>query len=416
MRKFRSLLYKDYLLLIRDLAGLGLMFLMPVALVFVMTFLQNDILGRMIETEISVLMLNMDKDTLGDSIESQISDSDSFTLTLTESSEDEVRLSVARGDYMIGIVIPQNASDSIRVNAKRAVFGGFNGKVHENIDTVTIRIYLDPTLKTSFRNTLMSTMKEYSAKTERDFLLQELFVTLNAYFPFLAGSIQLDVNQVDFDVQYAFKDENSITPNATQHNVPAWTLFAIFFITVSLSVGVINERKEGSFKRLLTMPCSYSQYLLSKSVLFLFVCLFQFAILFALGIYLFPYIGLPKLSIGENAWLLLPMCICSSLSAIGFGLFIGKITTDHQQAAVLSALTVVILAAIGGIWVPVFTMPQFMKTISQISPLNWGLNGFYDILIRNGSLTDILPECLYSLGFAVICMAIAVIYHRKKKL
>jgi ABC-2 type transport system permease protein len=416
MRKFITLLYKDYLLLVRDVAGLCLMFLMPVALVFLMTYLQNDLIGKINETEISVLMLNMDKDTLGNSIERQIAHSENFALTKTEDNENELRLAVARGDYMIGIVIPESASDSIRLNARRAVAKSFKGEKYKSIDSVTIKIFIDPTLKTSFRNTLMSTMKEYAAKTERDFLLHELLTTLNQSFPFVMGSLQLDGNQVDFDVQYAFKDENAITPNATQHNVPAWTLFAIFFITLSLSVGLINERKEGSFKRLLTMPCSYFQYLLSKSILFLIVCLLQFALLFALGIYLFPHIGLPKLMLGENAWLLLPMCVCSSLAAIGFGVFIGKITTDHQQAAVLAALSVVIFAAIGGIWVPVFTMPEIMKIISQISPLNWGLNGFYDILIRNGTFIDILPECAYSLGFAIICTVVALIYHRKKKM
>ena len=416
MKKFLTLLYKDYLLLIRDVAGLCLMFLMPVALVFLMTFLQNDIIGKINETAISVIMLNMDNDTLGNSIERQIADSESFTLTKTENNENELRLAVARGDYMIGIVVPPNASDSIRQNARRAVAKGFKGESNENVDSITIRIYLDPTLKTSFRNTLMSTMKEYAAKTERDFLLQELLSAVNRRIPFKLGTIQLDGNQVDFDVQYAFKDENTVVPNATQHNVPAWTLFAIFFITLSLSVGLINERKDGSFKRLLTMPCSYFQYLLSKSVVFLLVCLLQFALLFTLGIYLFPHIGLPKLILGANAWLLLPMCVCSSLAAIGFGVFIGKITTDHQQAAVLAALSVVIFAAIGGIWIPVFTMPEIMKIISQISPLNWGLNGFYDILIRNGDFIDILPECAYSLCFATICMIVALVYHRKKKM
>jgi ABC-2 type transport system permease protein len=61
-------------------------------------------------------------------------------------------------------------------------------------------------------------------------------------------------------------------------------------------------------------------------------------------------------------------------------------------------------------------MPDIMQTISKISPLNWGLTGFYDILIRNGNVTDILPECLYSLTFAVACTAGALMYHRKKKL
>jgi len=416
MRKFITLLYKDYLLLVRDIAGLCLMFLMPVALVILMTFLQNDLIGKINETEISVLMLNMDNDILGNSIEKQISESESFTLVRTENSEDELKLAVARGDYMIGIVIPPNISATIRQNAENSVMRGFDGEGQENIDSLSIRIFLDPTLKTSFRNTLMSTMKEYTAKIERDLLLQELIFELNNRIPIMLGTIQLDGNQVEFDVQYALKGENAINPNATQHNVPAWTLFAIFFITISLSVGLINERKEGSFKRLLTMPCSYFEYLLSKSIVYLIVCLFQFALLFALGIYLFPHIGLPPLTLGENAWLLLPMCISSSLAAIGFGLLIGKITTDHQQAAVLAALSVVIFAAIGGIWVPVFSMPEIMKTISQVSPLNWGLNGFYDILIRNGSFYDILPECIYSLSFAIICLIVALIYNRKKKL
>jgi ABC-2 type transport system permease protein len=416
MRKFITLLHKDYLLLVRDMAGLCLMFLMPVALVFLMTFLQNDIMGKINEAEVSVIMLNLDNDVLGNSIEKQISDSESFKLTKTDKNENELRLAVARGDYMIGIVIPENASDSIRINAKRAVVKGFKGEKVDNTDSIDICIFIDPTLKTSFRNTLMSTMKEYSAKTERDFLLQELLASLNQSFPFMLGAIELGGNQVSFDVQYAFKDEKSAIPNATQHNVPAWTLFAIFFISLSLSVGLINERKEGSFKRLLTLPCTYFQYLLSKSILFLLVCLLQFALLFALGIYLFPHIGLPKLMLGENAWLLMPMCICSSLAAIGFGIFIGKITTDHQQAAVLAALSVVIFAAVGGIWVPVFTMPGVMKIISQISPLNWGLNGFYTILIRDGTFIDIVPECVYSLCFAIVCTGIALVYNKKRKL
>ena len=416
MKKFVSLLYKDYLLLLRDVAGLCLMFLMPLALVFLMTFLQNDLIGKINETEISVLMLNMDNDTLGYSIERQISDSESFILTKTEEDENELRLSVARGDYMIGIVIPQGVSDSIRKNAKNAVLSGFKGEECKKTDSISITIFIDPTLKTSFRNTLMSTMKEYTAKTERDFLLQELTAELNERIPFMLGKIKLDGNQVDFDVQYAYKDKNSFIPNATQHNVPAWTLFAIFFITLPLSVSLINERKEGSFKRLLAMPCSYFQYLLSKSIVFLMVCLVQFALFFALGIYLFPHVGLPKLTLGENAWLLLPMCVSSSFAAIGYGLFIGKITADYQQAVVLSSISVVIFAAIGGIWVPVFAMSQIMKTISQISPLNWGLNGFYDILIRNGAFIDILPECAYSLAFAVICMVAALLYHRNKKM
>ena len=416
MRRFSALLHKDYLLLVRDVAGLCLLFVMPVALVFLMTFLQDDLLDRINKTGVSVLMLNMDNDTLGNSIEQQIGDSESFAVTKTEKSETELRYAVARGDYMIGIVIPQHTSDSIRANAERIVFSGFTGEETEPSTPVSIRIYIDPTLSISFRNTLMSTITGYSAITERDFLLHELLTAFSGHFPLAPEAIRFDGSQMDFDVQYAFRGEKIIIPNSAQHNVPAWTLFAIFFITLPLAVSLINERKDGSFMRLLTMPCSYFEYLLSKIVVFLVVCLLQFTLIFALGVYLFPHIGLPALTLGENAWLLLPMSISSALAAIGFGIFIGKVTSDHQQAVVFASLSVVISAAIGGIWVPTFAMPAIMQTISQISPLNWGLSGFYDILIRNGTFADILWVCLYSIGFAAICVTIALVYHRKKQL
>jgi len=415
MRKFLTLLYKDYLLLVRDVPGICLMFIMPVALVMLMTFLQNDLIGTN-ESKISVLLLNSDNDTLGNSIEKQIAGSENFTVEQTNDNENDLKLAVARGDYMIGIVIPQNASDSIRKSAKYAVLRGFNGGTNKIDNSTTIQIFLDPTLKTSFRNTLMSTLREYAALTERNFLLQELMSELNKRVPYKLGTFQLDGSQVNFDVQYALKDKNAVVPNATQHNVPAWTLFAVFFITLSLSGGLIKEREDGSFKRLLTMPCSYLQYLLSKSVVYLTVCLLQLALLFAIGVYLFPHVGLPKLTLSGNAWLLLPVGICSSLAAIGFGVFVGKITDSYQQASVFSALSVIIFAAVGGIWVPVFAMPEIMKTISPISPLNWGLNGFYDILIRSGNFMDILPECALLLIFATVCTVMAMIYHRKKKL
>ena len=418
MKKILALLYKDCLLLVRDVAGLCLMFVMPIALVILMTFLQDNFMGANIENKNSVLLLNLDNDSLGNSIERKISSSENFTVEKTTDSEENLKLAVARGKYMIGIVIPPNASDSIRQKSKQAVLKCFNNESDaENVeDTVFIRIFLDPTLKTSFRNTLMSTLREYATRTECDFLLQELMSELDKQLPFKLGRFQLGGNQVDFDVQYALKNSDAVIPNATQHNVPAWTLFAIFFITLSLAGGLINEREDGSFKRLLTTPCSYFQYLLCKGIAYLAVCLLQFALLFALGMYLFPHIGLSKLTLGANAWLLLPMCICSSLAAIGFGIFIGKITNSHQQASVFAALSVIIFAAVGGIWIPVFAMPEIMKTVCLISPLNWGLDGFYDILIRNGNLMDILPECVYLLVFGATGMGFAIIYHRKRKL
>jgi ABC-2 type transport system permease protein len=190
-------------------------------------------------------------------------------------------------------------------------------------------------------------------------------------------------------------------------------MFAIFFIAISLAGNIIKEREEGSFVRLQTMPCPSGLYLLSKIITYMGVCLLQLIMIFLMGIYLFPVLGLPALVIEGNYVLLLVMGACSAMAAIGYGIAIGKIATTHQQAAIFASVSVVILAAIGGVWIPVFVMPRPMQLLSKVSPLNWGLEGFYDLFFRNGSFVSILPECVFSLVFFAICIFVVSIKNKQ---
>ncbi|GHT09333.1 ABC transporter [Bacteroidia bacterium] len=416
MQRLNFLIYKDFLLLIRDKAGLCMMFLMPMLLVVIMTYLQDSTFNVLHETRIPLLLLNQDEDSLGLAIERQIEASGIFSVTKETAGEAELVRAVSQGKSMIGIVIPENATNQIRKNVKRYVIGAFNGTaIASSGDSVQINIYIDPTAKSSFRNTLMSTLREYAVRIESDFLFKEITAEVDKLSPMPIADIQLSKNQVVFNEQYAMTDKSKTIPNSTQHNVPAWSLFAIFFITISLAGNIIKEREEGSFTRLLTTSCPYYLYLLSKTFVYMAVCLLQFAAIFLMGIYLFPLLGLPSLTVGTQYHLLLLMGICSALSAIGYGIAIGKIATSHQQASIFASISTVIMAAIGGIWIPVFAMPRPMQLLSAASPLNWGLEGFYDLLIRDGGFLDILPECIAAVAFAAACVYIAILYHQKKR-
>ncbi len=60
MRVLFRLIYKDILVIIRDRAGLAMMFLMPVALVLIMTSLQDNTFRAIDEKGIKLLLLNHD--------------------------------------------------------------------------------------------------------------------------------------------------------------------------------------------------------------------------------------------------------------------------------------------------------------------------------------------------------------------
>jgi ABC-2 type transport system permease protein len=133
----------------------------------------------------------------------------------------------------------------------------------------------------------------------------------------------------------------------------------------------------------------------------------------AVGIYLFPYMDLPQFDVTENVS---AYCcdLISGLAAIGFGVLLGTVADTQEQSAPFGATSVVVLAAVGGIWVPVFLMPEFMQTIAKFSPMNWGLNAYYDIILRNSGIGGIAKEITFLFLFYVAMVAISLFYERKQ--
>jgi len=129
---------------------------------------------------------------------------------------------------------------------------------------------------------------------------------------------------------------------------------------------------------------------------------------------LFPYFGLPSLEINGSYFYLFIVAAFSGLAAIGFGILLGTVAETQEQSAPFGATATVILAAIGGIWVPVYLMPKFMQIVAEFSPMNWGLKGFYDVILRNCNFSDILPE-ITLLGLFFITMLSLAIYYDKMK-
>jgi ABC-2 type transport system permease protein len=270
---------------------------------------------------------------------------------------------------------------------------------------------MDPTTKTSFRESLQLSVHDFTSRIESQIVLQEVTKEINELLMVPVPDLSLIQEEViRYSEEYALRGDNTVIPNSAQHNVPAWTIFAIFFIAIPLAGGMIKEREEGSLARLLTMPCNYATILVSKMMVYLMICFLQFILIMLMGMYLFPLINLPALQIGENLTMLVLLAVATSLGSIGYGILVGTVARTHQQASIFASISVVILAAIGGVWVPVFVMPPFLRTISVISPLNWGLNSYYDILIRKAAFAELLPGLTGLLLFALACLGVAIGY------
>lgn len=423
MRAFWNLVYKDILVLIRDKGGLAMLFMMPMALVLIMTSLQDNTFKAINESGIKLILLNNDTDSLGNAIENEIVQSNFFRIYKeiddAKPSEADVKEAVAEGKYQIGIIIPADATQRIRNRVKTSVTGIFSGDTlhkKENTDSVFIRLYLDPATKNSMRSTLQGSIREFADRVESRIVLNELTREINSRMMMpLPNLNSIKQETVFYKEQYVARGDRTVVPNSVQHNVPAWTLFAMFFIVIPFASAMIKEREDGSLSRLLTMPCSYSTILNSKILVYLVVCFIQYLLIMCMGVYLFPHVGLPALEINGHFLILSVVAMAAALAAVGYGIAIGTMAKTHQQAAIFASISVVILAAIGGIWVPVFIMPPVFRHISSLSPLNWGLNGFYDVLVRNAGLMDVIHYAFWLFLFAVTCIIVALFYQKRRK-
>ena len=419
MRKLLALMYKDILLLVRDRAGVVFLFVMPLVLVLVMTGIGDGALQSASRKNIPVLVLDLDGGEVGHVVIDNLQKLDMFDVVLADSlaSEQGVQRMIQDGKYLMGVCVPPNTTTAVQemIQSELSAIIGFDDGAdlehQEDGDFLSpnIKVLIDPTMSNTFRTTMLTFLRESSLRIELQALRTTIAENVQEYVS-LDDEVRIpDFKSIVVDEVVCIPDSFRAGINVTEHNVPAWTLFAIFFIVISLAGGMVKERLDGSFSRLVAMSCSYWLYLVSKILVYETVCIVQFLLVLLMGRTVFPLVGLTVFSMHGAFLLCLVIVVFCAIAAIGIGLVLGTFATTQQQASVCGAVLVVVLSAIGGIWVPPFLMPPFLNSMSRFSPLNWGLEAFYDVILRGHGLDSIIPNCLLLLGLSVVCTVVSII-------
>lgn len=418
MHKLLASAYKECLLLVRDMGGIAILFIMPLILVVTITLIQDSTFKSIKDVKIPILWVDNDKGSVSENIYKNLTESNTFDV-IHKDTESEARDLVFKGKYQLAVIIPENLSSDLEKKIDDNVTGILSqlGLEKENATPTTkiapkeVRLYFDPATQFAFKSSVKNGIDKMISQIESRTIYKVFQDQLSGGDTKIAFETE---GLISFREIVPTVDETEILPNSTQHNVPAWTLFAIFFIIVPLSINMVKEKNQGTFVRLRTNPVSYATVLGGKTLVYLCVCLIQFALMLVVGIYLLPGLGLPQLDVSGRLPLLFVVALFAGLAAIGLGLLLGTIAKTPEQSAPFGATFVVILAAMGGVWVPVFLMPRFMQHLSNLSPMNWGLNAFYDVFLRNVGFGEILPEILLLLLFFMITTGLSIIYNERQ--
>jgi len=419
MYKLAATILKDVRILRRDKMGLIFMFAMPIILAIVITALQNSTFELVNDNKVPLLLCNRDTGNASRQLVDAITKVGIFTVKEVVPNESEQALSdrMHEKDALIAIIIPTDFSKELIIKSEsisKSALQEFGMEVDsvrkeaaDELESITLLYH--PVLQVTFRQSIKGALRSALQVVASKQILKTLYFTLNERQMPESLEKELISGEIPITEIPILRDGTRKIPNSTQHNIPAWTIFAMFFVVISLGSSVVKEKLNGSFVRLKTLPTNYMVALLSKQITYLLVTLAQAAIIFSLGIWLFPYIGLPKLDLpGDFAGLFLVSLMCG-WCAVSFAICVGIFAETQEQANGIGAVSIVLLAAIGGLLVPSFAMPDSFRTAIKFSPLHWCLEAFYGLFLEGGKLkdilTNILPLFLITLVLQLIAMA-----------
>lgn len=413
---------KEFQILMYDKAGLVVMFGMPLLLVYVITIIQDSAFKIVNENKISILIVNKDKGAEGQKLVDLMQASGLFDLSQKDSVRN-VKQTMQKEDYLTSLVIADNFTEKLTEKATlvsstmMTELGLDEPKgLPKKIKLPALDFYHDPVLQENYCFSIINMVDAFLKSIEGELFINQMCKQLELTESPQQLKEAMIENRVPINRIPATASDSTQLPNSTQHNVPAWTIFAMFFMVVSLGNNIVKERLNGSFIRLKTMPTSFVLVLGAKMLLYLAAAVAQVTLVFSSAKLTFPLLGLPELTLPSNQIGFIFIVLLSGLAAVSYAMLVGTMVRTQEQAHGFGSMSIVILAAIGGIWVPSFVMPDYMQTISLISPLNWCLEGFYILFLKGGSWAELQTVVLGLSTFISICLGIAFLKLKKDKI
>jgi ABC-2 type transport system permease protein len=385
-RAWRAGVHKEFLLLLHDWHALLLLFAMPLAFLVIMSLAMQDEFAQRAGKRIGVAVIDRDDTDASRAFIAAIASSG--TVTVRAASEDLPLKAQVRA-----------AGDAFGIDIKRGYAKELPQAASPLSQHVVLLIATDTTRTTEL--IFSGTLREILARERLTAILGPLAVLSRAGDGFDAANSQPAV-------EYAYQaPTGSRAPSAVQQNVPAWLVFGAFFVVIPLSNTLIRERQQGTLKRLRTMPVGQGTLLLGKLAPYFIVNVVQVMLMLAAGLWLVPALGGEALQLHGSKLALAFVSAAVSIAALGYALLISAITRSTEQASLLGGAGNLILAALGGIMVPKFVMPETMQQLTNVSPMAWGLEGFLDVLLRGAAVPEVLPEVAALLAFGIATLAIA---------
>lgn len=388
---------KEMRLLGRDIHGLALLFLLPLAFILVMSLALQDLFAARAGGGIDVLVIDRGGGEYAQSLQERLSANAAYALRRADATAntDAVRRQLRGGAYAFALEIAPD----------------YDTRLTDLADTseaplISIIAAADTSRQTELIFT--ASVREALERQRAELLLGRI--------GFAMPEDEDERSAARVSVEYAYATEQAgEAPTAVQQNVPAWLVFALFFVAAPFSNAFIRERQVGTQRRLRSTNAGVLTQFFGKLAPYFVVNQLQVALMLAAGVFLVPLLGGEALRVHGEPLALVLLSAALGVAALGLALLIAVTARTTEQALMLAGLGNIVLAAVGGVMVPKFVMPAAMQRLADLSPMAWGVDGFLGLFLRDAGVVDIAPELIKLTAFGLITLVLAWAVYRAQE-
>jgi ABC-2 type transport system permease protein len=191
-----------------------------------------------------------------------------------------------------------------------------------------------------------------------------------------------------------------VSQDQFQQSASTQLLLFVFLSALTGSVWLIETRRLGVARRMLSTPTSAREILWGTALGRWTVALLQAIVIIFFSWLVFSVNWGDPVATGT-------LVVVFSLVAVGAGMLIGTLFSSEQQAGPVAMIVGLVCAAIGGSMVPLEVFPSTMRTVAHVTPHAWANDAFTHLLQHGGGLTSIAVDLAVLSGFALVLLTLS---------
>jgi ABC-2 type transport system permease protein len=405
MKNFWYIAKKDLLQILRDRTSLFFLLAVPLVLIVVVGFAFGNFLGSgSSQITITVAVSNQDTGSVGKAIVNALQiNTDKLKITVDQyNNPNQVTDQVANNSNVnTGVVIPAGTTDTFIAAAQ-------TGTTPKNL----VQFYSLPSNNdpraTIVQNIVSGVISSQLAGTTA---VGQVYNVCNQPGNHCAQS-SIDTQAIATAVGQAsatggplavqaLTAGKAVSINNFDQIVPGYAVFFALFGISAAAGTILQEKEDGTFRRLLIAPVQKYALLGGKLLSQFILTLAQLTFFFLFGYFAF------HLHIGSLP-AVIALIIGVSFAATGLGILLVSVVKTRRQLSAIVPLVVLVSSAIGGAWWPLFIEPQWMQQIAKIGVTAWAMEGLNGVMILGKDFVQVLPDILGLLAYGLICFVIAL--------